>query len=101
MTTRRSLRVTRRRFLEQAGLTLAAASASSLPAPFISRALADTKSLSIVQWSHFVPEYDKWFDQFAKDCGRKNNICVSVETHSRGNLFMRRPPRQPSWHDRE
>ena len=67
----KSLRVTRRRFLEQAGLTLAAASAPSVTAPFISKALAETKSLSIVQWSHFVPEYDKWFDQFAKGLGHE------------------------------
>src|SRR5689334_8941582 len=79
MSTGKSLRVTRRRFLQHTGLTLAAASAPSLTAPFISRGLADTKSLSIVQWSHFVPEYDKWFDQFAKDWGTKNNIDVTVD----------------------
>src|SRR5262247_671536 len=79
MSTGKFLRVTRRRFLKQTGLTLAAASAPSLSAPFISRALADAKTLSIVQWSHFVPEYDKWFDNFAKDWGRKNNIEVTVD----------------------
>ena len=63
-------RVTRRQFLKETGLTLAAATAAPvISAPFVSRALADTKSLSIVQWSHFVPEYDKWFDNFAKDWG--------------------------------
>ena len=41
--------------------------------------MADTKSLSIVQWSHFVPEYDKWFDKFAKDWGDKNKIAVTVD----------------------
>src|SRR5689334_919153 len=62
--------VTRRRFLKNAGLTVAiAGSAPVVSAPFISRAIAQTKSLSIVQWSHFVPEYDKWFDNFAKDWG--------------------------------
>ena len=50
-----------------------------LSAPFVSRALADTKSLSIVQWSHFVPAYDKWFDNFAKDWGEKNKIAVTVD----------------------
>ena len=41
--------------------------------------MADTKSLSIVQWSHFVPEYDKWFDNFAKEWGEKNKISVTVD----------------------
>ena len=73
-------RLTRRRFLKETGLTLAAASAAPLiSAPFVSRALADTKTLSIVQWSHFVPAYDKWFDKFAKDWGEKNNISVTVD----------------------
>jgi multiple sugar transport system substrate-binding protein len=70
-------RVTRRRFLKQTGITLAAAGAAPvISAPFISSALADTKTLSIVQWSHFVPAYDKWFDQFAKD---QNKISVTVD----------------------
>jgi multiple sugar transport system substrate-binding protein len=70
----------RRRFLREAGLTLlAASSAPVLSAPFVSRAMADTKALSIVQWSHFVPAYDKWFDKFAKDWGAKNNISVTVD----------------------
>ena len=74
------LRVSRRRFLRQTGLTLlAAGSAPVLSAPFVSRAMADTKALSIVQWSHFVPAYDKWFDKFAKDWGAKNNISVTID----------------------
>ncbi len=73
-------RVTRRRFLKQTGLTLAAAGGAPLiSAPFVSRALADTKTLTIVQWSHFVPAYDKWFDKFAKDWGDKNNVSVTVD----------------------
>src|SRR5215475_9123777 len=73
-------RVTRRRFLKQTSLTLAAAgSAPLISAPFVSRALADTKTLTIVQWSHFVPAYDKWFDQFAQDWGEKNKISVTVD----------------------
>ena len=80
MSTSKILRVTRRRFLEKTGLTLAAATAAPLiSAPFVSRALADTKTLSIVQWSHFVPAYDKWFDKFAADWGEKNHIAVTVD----------------------
>lgn len=80
MITYRIPRVTRRRFLKEASLTVAAAGAAPLiSAPFLSRALADTKTLSIVQWSHFVPEYDTWFDNFAKSWGEKNQIAVTVD----------------------
>jgi len=80
MSTDKLLPVTRRRFLKSTGLTLAAAgSAPLLSAPFVSRALADNKSLSIVQWSHFVPAYDTWFDNFAKTWGEKNKIAVTVD----------------------
>src|SRR5215471_20004798 len=76
----RNARVTRRKFLRQTGITLlAAGSAPVISAPFVSRAMADTKTLSIVQWSHFVPAYDKWFDKFAKDWGDKNQIEVTVD----------------------
>src|SRR5215469_12816131 len=90
MDTSRSPRVTRRRFLKETGLTLAAASAAPvLSTPFISRAFADTKTLSIVQWSHFVPAYDKWFDQFAKDWGAKNGIAVTVDHIPVGDVAAR------------
>src|ERR1051326_2715396 len=68
--------VTRRRFLKASG---AAGLAPALSAPFVSRALAADTSLSIVQWSHFVPAYDTWFDTFAKDWGDKNKIAVTVD----------------------
>jgi multiple sugar transport system substrate-binding protein len=72
--------VTRRSFLKTSGaLGGAAGLAPVLSAPFVSRALADNKSLSIVQWSHFVPAFDTWFDQFAKDWGDKNKIAVTVD----------------------
>ena len=72
--------VARRQFLTSAGLGLAAAGATSgLFAPFVSRALAQTKTLSIVQWSHFVPAFDKWFDKFAADWGAKNGVTVTVD----------------------
>ena len=80
MSTNRFASVTRRRFLKETGLTLAAAGAAPmLSAPFVSKALAETKSLSIVQWGHFVPEYDTWFDKFAKDWGEKNKVSVTVD----------------------
>ena len=35
--------------------------------------------LKIVQWSHIVPQYDKWFDPFAKDWGDANGVNVTVD----------------------
>jgi len=35
--------------------------------------------LNIVQWSHFVPAYDKWFDQYVQDWGTKNKIQATVD----------------------
>ncbi|HEY7999808.1 MAG TPA: extracellular solute-binding protein [Pseudolabrys sp.] len=80
MSTTKLPRVTRRRFLKETGLTIAAAGAAPmLSAPFVSKALAADKSLSIVQWAHFVPAYDTWFDKFAKDWGEKNKVAVTVD----------------------
>lgn len=72
--------VTRRSFLKASSVVGSAAGlVPVLSAPFVSRALAADKSLSIVQWSHFVPDYDTWFDKFAKDWGDKNKIAVTVD----------------------
>ncbi|MFY9693647.1 MAG: extracellular solute-binding protein [Xanthobacteraceae bacterium] len=77
---KRDRSVTRRDFLKTSTVVAGAAGvAPALAAPFISTALADTKSLSIVQWAHFVPDYDTWFDKFAKDWGEKNKIAVTVD----------------------
>jgi len=38
----------------------------------------DGTSITITQWSHFVPRYDKWFDSYAKEWGKANNVDVTV-----------------------
>ncbi len=35
--------------------------------------------LSILQWSHFVPQYDAWFDPFAEQWGNDNGVDVTVD----------------------
>jgi multiple sugar transport system substrate-binding protein len=92
-------RRSRRRFLQRAGLGLAAASllAACAPSATGSRPTGapvqppDSKSqqapakaalrgdLKIIQWGHFVPGFDKWFDNFAADWGVKNNVKVTVD----------------------
>ncbi len=36
-------------------------------------------SLRILQWSHFVPNYDKWFDQFLTEWGETNGVDAKVD----------------------
>ncbi|MGH6670582.1 MAG: ABC transporter substrate-binding protein [Xanthobacteraceae bacterium] len=82
--------VSRRDFLKTSGVVAGAAGlAPALSAPFVSTAMADTKTLSIVQWSHFVPAYDTWFDKFAKDWGDKNHIAVTVDHINEADIAAR------------
>jgi len=70
----------RRDFLKTTSAIAGAAGlAPAVAAPFVSTALAQTKTLRIIQWSHFVPQYDTWFDGFAKDWGKKNGTTVTVD----------------------
>src|SRR5256885_8521114 len=37
------------------------------------------KTLKLLQWSHFVPSDDGWFDKYAKDWGTAKGIDVTVD----------------------
>src|SRR5690606_26988243 len=67
-------RITRRSFLKYSGATAAAAAFG----PSLLRAQGGG-SLRILQWSHFVPAYDTWFDQYAREWGAANGIDVVVD----------------------
>src|SRR5436309_11190109 len=72
-------KISRRKFVKLSGGAVAAAGLTSAFL-FPQRALAQQKTLKIVQWSHFVPAYDKWFDNtFTKEWGAKNNTNVIVD----------------------
>ncbi|MEO8430772.1 MAG: extracellular solute-binding protein [Acidobacteriota bacterium] len=73
--------ITRRQFGKLTGAGALAAAAVSGPAFFFpSRASGAGKTLKIIQWSHFVPGYDKWFDGvYTKEWGAKNNTEVIVD----------------------
>lgn len=43
-------------------------------------------TLTITQWSHFVPLYDKWFDAYAQEWGKANNVKVTVNHINLGDL---------------
>jgi multiple sugar transport system substrate-binding protein len=68
-------RISRRKFVS---LTAAAGLTSGFLFPH--RAEAQRKTLKIMQWSHFVPAYDKWFDgTFTKEWGARHNTNVTVD----------------------
>src|SRR5215813_14810718 len=71
--------MTRRDVLKTTGL--GAAGASLLTMLDARRAPAQIKgtSLRILQWSHFVPAYDVWFDKFAEDWGNQVGVKVRVD----------------------
>ena len=69
----RRRRFSRREFVKAAGKALVA---GALPAVSCrkgpGRAKPGRKTLKILQWSHFVPRYDRWFDNvFTKEWGEK------------------------------
>jgi multiple sugar transport system substrate-binding protein len=71
--------ISRRDFLKAAGVGAVAAGAGfDIFIPRRSRAAA--KTLKILQWNHFVPGYDKWFNgTYVKEWGAKNGIEVTVD----------------------
>ena len=86
---KRSGEITRRKFVQVTG---GAAAAAGLTTGFLfpQRALAQQKTLKIVQWSHFVPGYDKWFDGvFTKEWGAKHNTNVVVDHIAIGEINAR------------
>ena len=67
--------ITRRTFLKLTG----AAAASATLGPGLVRAQGSGGTLRILQWSHFVPAYDTWFDVYAQEWGAANGINVVVD----------------------
>jgi multiple sugar transport system substrate-binding protein len=72
--------LTRRQLIKTAAIT-GAATAAGLGANIIipGRARA-AKKLTILQWQHFVPAYDEWFNKsWIKEWGAKNDTEVTVD----------------------
>lgn len=68
--------IRRRRIMQAVG---AAGLYTSIGSFFIN-AHAAAPTLKILQWNHFVPAYDKWFDgTYVKDWGQKNDTQVVVD----------------------
>lgn len=75
----------RRNFIRTAG---AAALSASLGVPLAGSARAATrKSLKIMQWNHFVPAFDEWFNKdFVRKWGEKNDTDVIVTNVGMTNI---------------
>src|SRR5437867_789715 len=82
MTKRKS--IDRREFVTT---TTGAAAAMAL-GPTI-RIVRPQKTLKILQWSHFVPSYDVWFDKYAKDWGTAKGVDVTVDHIALADLGTR------------
>jgi len=71
--------ITRRDFVKMAGAGALAVGLGT-GGVFPRNGRAAGKTLKILQWSHFVPRYDKdWFDGFAKRWGEANGTEVTVD----------------------
>jgi multiple sugar transport system substrate-binding protein len=79
-------KLSRRELLKKAGVGAAAAGVAGAGAPFSFAGPMKFKNrqlkgdLNIIQWVHFVPAYDDWFDNtWCKQWGAKNDVQVNVE----------------------
>ena len=71
---------------------LAAGVAPSIIIP--RRARAQQKTLKILQWKHFVPSYDEWFNgTYVKEWGEQNDTEVIVDNVGLGESAAGRRPR--------
>jgi multiple sugar transport system substrate-binding protein len=77
--------LSRRGFLKTTGALTAAGLGSGLlaactgPSSSPGAGSGGGKQLRILQWSHFIPAYDTWFDGFAKQWGSDNGVTVTVD----------------------
>jgi multiple sugar transport system substrate-binding protein len=78
MAKRKNGGLTRRQFAKIAGAGALAAGGPAFLFP--DRAKAAGKTLKIIQWSHFVPAWDTWFNNtYVKEWGLKNDTEVIVD----------------------
>src|ERR1044071_2747526 len=84
-------RLTRRDFIKTAAAgALTTGLAGPLILPGRAHGAAAKKSLKILQWVHFVPAFDKWFNEkYIKEWGEKNNTEVTVDNIGLAGLSAR------------
>ena len=74
----------RRQFILRGAKLVAAGAAavSAGPTVFVRGAGAADKQLKILQWAHFVPAYDKWFDPWAMRSPKSDAFMCSASVWS-------------------
>lgn len=78
MTSPTPQRRSRRGFIKSASLQAALVLGAGLTGP--RGAAAAPRTLKILQWIHYVPEYDLWFNEtYAREWGEKNDTRVIVD----------------------
>jgi multiple sugar transport system substrate-binding protein len=88
MKTDRIRNISRRRFIKTASTRVTLAGAGSLIFPRLGA--AKPKTLKIMQWIHYIPGYDQWFNEsYAKEWGAKNDTEVIVDNISLAALNAR------------
>src|SRR5215470_14295432 len=80
--------ISRRTLLKGGAAGAAATAVGLLPVPQIVRAQA--RRLTILQWSHFVPGFDKWFEgEYVKEWGKAHEVDVVVDHVPSGQVAAR------------
>ena len=80
--------ITRRRFIKTTYKCAVLASAGGLIFPRYGA--AKPKTLKIIQWLHYIPGYDKWFNEsYVKEWGAMNDTEVTVDNISIAALNAR------------
>ncbi|MDX1486886.1 MAG: extracellular solute-binding protein [Acidiferrobacterales bacterium] len=87
MADKKRSKFSRRTFIKAAG---AGALATTLGPAIIIPGRAAKNTLKILQWNHFVPGYDKWFNEtYIKEWGAKNDTEVIVDNVGLATLNSR------------
>ncbi len=86
-----SKRITRRDFIKTTATgALAAGLGTNILIPTRSYGASAQKTLKIMQWVHFVPAFDKWFNEtYVKEWGQKNDTEVIVDNIGLPSLSAR------------
>jgi multiple sugar transport system substrate-binding protein len=74
-----AMKMSRRKFMKTVGLGAAGLAVVPGLAENIFAQMPGRRTLRILQWSHFVPRYDRWFNPYAKQWGEEHNVDVIVD----------------------
>src|SRR6185369_7692512 len=79
-------RFSRREFFKLTGSAAALAAMGPSPLRLIKPSTRLSGELKILLWSHFVPQFDVWYDAFAQNWGAENGVTVTVDHINQADL---------------